>query len=190
MFTSSLPDVLAGAVLAVLLAAVCIADVRERRIPNSLVVAIALAGLAYSAWALGPAAGAARAVMGAAIGFLFWLPWYLLRMMGAGDVKFFAAASAWIGPMAAIEASLLSALLGGVLALLWLAMYRGGPATATAVAPAGGAAPAPDASRAEAVAGDGSNGKRARLPYGVAMAAGIAASAWLPGITGILGGGR
>ncbi|HEU4564557.1 MAG TPA: prepilin peptidase [Gemmatimonadaceae bacterium] len=184
MFTSSLTGILAGAVLALLLAAACVTDLRERRIPNELVIVLALAGLAYSVWALGPAAGAARAFLGIAVGLLFWLPWHLLKMMGAGDVKFFAAAAAWLGPVAAIEASLFSALLGGVLALVWLAMYRGAPATAPV---AGGAAPGPEAPRARAVDGDG---KRVRLPYGVAMAAGIAASAWLPGVTGILGGAR
>jgi len=95
---------------------------------------------------------------GAATGLVVWLPFWVLGMLGAGDVKFFAAAAAWLGPRLALYAALLSALLGAVLALGWLF------ARVNRREPDGAAAP-----------------KRLdTIPYGVAMAAGLAINAWFP----------
>jgi prepilin peptidase CpaA len=138
-----------GVVFVALLAAACVTDARERRIPNRLVVTLALLGVVYSVATAPWLVGAQRALLGALVGVAIWLPFHLMGWMGAGDVKLFGAASAWLGPAFALRASLLAALLGGVLALVWLA-------------------------RARLQANPGER----RLPYGIAMAAALALAAW------------
>ena len=85
---------------AVLLAA-CATDVRARRIPNALVLALlggALVRASLAAWTTVPtpglAAGPVDALLGAACGLALWLPFYVAGAFGAGDVKLFAAAAA------------------------------------------------------------------------------------------------
>ncbi len=73
-----------------LLAAACVFDVRERRLPNRLAAALALAGLACAALSGGIAAHLAAAVALAGALVLFELAWRRLRSssgMGMGDVK-------------------------------------------------------------------------------------------------------
>ena len=77
-------------------------DVRTRRIPNALTFGSAIVAVAFHALD----AGAMRAVPGAiawsaagcVVGFLLFLPLFLLGGMGAGDVKLLAAMGAWLGP--------------------------------------------------------------------------------------------
>ncbi|GJG86432.1 hypothetical protein tb265_16130 [Gemmatimonadetes bacterium T265] len=162
----------AGAVFGLLLLAACAWDVRTRRIPNWLVAATAASGLAYAVAAASVLPGAAAAAAGLTVGFVLWVPFYALRMLGAGDVKFFAAASAWLGAGLALRAALVAALAGGVLALAWLAAYggvrRAAAHAALQAAHPGVRLPAPAPERAR------------KLPYGVAMALGLAAAAWFP----------
>jgi prepilin peptidase CpaA len=174
VFAGPAQSAVAGAAFVLLLGAVCVSDLRTRRIPNKLVLVIAVLGTLYSVAALPVLPGLAKALGGLAVGLALWFPFYVLRMLGAGDVKFFAAASTWIGASAALQAALLSALLGGALAILWLAGRAGWQllgrqraahaARTQALGPTEPAAPA--------------GGK---LPYGVAMAAGLALVFWFPG---------
>jgi prepilin peptidase CpaA len=165
---------LAGAVFVLLLASACAGDVRSRRIPNTLVFCIAVLGMGYSL-ALDPSRyGALRALGGMGVGLVFWLPLYALRVLGAGDVKFFAAASTWLGPATALEAALLSALFGGFLGLVWLARDHSRMRKLSRRSVAVGQPESdPELSAVD---------HRRRLPYGLAMAAGLAVAAWLPGI--------
>ena len=111
------------------------ADLRERRIPNLLVLCTALAGVALHA--LGPAnerqgmfgyfpgaLGAGQSLLGMIVGLLMFLPLYALRAMGAGDVKFMAALGTFTGPAQALDLGLLVLVSGGVLALA-LMLIRG-----------------------------------------------------------------
>ena len=95
-------------------------DLRHRRIPNALVIATISLGLAFALSSLGAKRGAAVAAEGMAVGLALWLPWWWFGMMGAGDVKFFAAAAAWLGPRGALSAALVTALVGGVLGIGWV----------------------------------------------------------------------
>lgn len=113
-----------GAYLA-LLAAGMVTDVRARRVPNLLVVLLLAAGLLSATVGIAPAGTLVSATLGVGIGLALWLPFWLLGLLGAGDVKFFAAGAAWVGPALAWRSALLAALLGGVFALLVLAWRRG-----------------------------------------------------------------
>lgn len=106
------------------LAAASWSDVRQRRVSNWL--CLGLFGVGVVAGIVGvSAASFSTALLGALLGLAIWLPFWVMGLLGAGDVKFFAAASAWIGPSLAWRASLGAALLGGVLAVLFMMQQRG-----------------------------------------------------------------
>ena len=172
MFAGPWHGTVSAAALALLLLAVCVSDLRSRRIPNWLVLVILGFGLA-NVLALSGLPGVARAAASVGFGFVLWLPFHFFRMMGAGDVKFFAATCAWIDPTTALRAALLSAVLGGVLALVWVAGAAGARQRAlrAVAAPTGGTA------AGESLRPDS---RWRRIPYGLAMAAGLAAAIWLP----------
>ena len=170
MFAGPMHGTIAAVVLALLLTAVCVSDLRSRRIPNWLVLLIAGLGLA-NAVAASSGTGLVRAAASVGVGLILWLPFYLLRMMGAGDVKFFAAACAWLDPITALRAALLSAVFGGVLALVWVAgsvvRQRALRASATTAS--------------EVAAGPLRSDPRSRkMPYGLAMVAGLTVAVWFP----------
>ena len=83
-------------VLGVVLSAAVI-DVRTHRIPNILTFGSAAAAFGYHAWTAG-ASGLGASAGGWAIGVALFLPLFLLRGMGGGDVKLMGAVGAWLGP--------------------------------------------------------------------------------------------
>lgn len=106
-------------------------DLRERRIPNTLVLLALGAGLVVNLigpqiWLRGSgllstysgALGAKGAVLGAMTGLAVFLPFYLLRAMGAGDVKLMAGIGSFVGPTTAINVALFILVTGGVLAIV------------------------------------------------------------------------
>jgi len=108
-------------------------DVRECRIPNVMVLLCLCAGVVLNT--VGPpngreglfsyypgALGAGAALLGVLVGLAFFLPLYLLRAMGAGDVKLLGALGAFTGPVEIISLALSILLAGGLLAvarMLW-----------------------------------------------------------------------
>jgi prepilin peptidase CpaA len=167
-----------GIAFTVLVSIAAVLDVRHRRIPNSVVVLIFSLGTLYLTMGIGLRAGAVRVVEGISVGLLIWLPVWIIGKMGAGDVKFFAASAAWLGPRLALDASLISAFLGGVLALVWVCRSaleaRGAIESPRQVAavPACGTLVPEDREDTEV--------SRVTLPYGVAMAVGLTLTAWFP----------
>lgn len=57
-------------------------------------------------------------------GFVLILPLYILRMMGAGDVKLMGTIGAALGPNGTIKAFLFSAIAGGIYAVIILALHH------------------------------------------------------------------
>ena len=110
------------AIALVLAVAAAIIDVQQHRIPNRLTYSgIAIAFVARTwlfGWrgALGALAGC---LLAGGIMFLF----YVVRAMGAGDVKLMAALGAFTGPRQAVPLLLATAICGGLLAIVY-AIYR------------------------------------------------------------------
>ncbi|MCA9665371.1 MAG: prepilin peptidase [Myxococcales bacterium] len=95
-------------------------DMRSRRVPNLLTVALlvgglvargALGGFGELAWGLGAALGA----------MIVLLVPFAKGWLGGGDVKLFVALAAWLGPKAFVTALVAATLAGGVLAIAMLA---------------------------------------------------------------------
>jgi prepilin peptidase CpaA len=116
--------------VAVLVTGVCASvwDFRTRRIPNVLTLGSAALAVAFHAAGTGPVrealASAAWSVAGWVVGLLLFLPLFLLRGLGAGDVKLLAAFGAWLGPAAACWVAIYGAIAGGAMAVPWLVARR------------------------------------------------------------------
>lgn len=113
-----------------LLAAAVWHDVRARRIPNAVVFPGALAGLALHAVLPAGAGlfgtpmgslGLGAAVGGLALGLVFLMPMYALRLMGAGDVKLLAMVGAFVGADDILPLAVVMLIAGGLLALAFAA---------------------------------------------------------------------
>ena len=90
-------------------------DIRERRIPNKVTVSGLLLALLLGVVVEGGLPGLALA--GAGLALLVSFPLFALGAIGAGDAKFFTAIGAFLGPAALLPAALYGGLAGGVLAL-------------------------------------------------------------------------
>ena len=162
-------------VLGVVLTAAVI-DVRTHRIPNILTFGSAAVALVYHTWTAG-APGLAASAGGWAIGVGLFLPMFLLRGMGGGDVKLLGAVGAWVGPRGVLYAGLYSVLAGGILALVIGGMHGYlGKAFSNiwgllGVWRTAGIQPLPGLTIEDSVG--------PRLAYGVAIAAGTVATVWL-----------
>jgi prepilin peptidase CpaA len=104
------------AILLLLLAVAVVFDVKSHRIPNWLVFPGALVGLAYHTFS-SYGIGAIASLEGLAVGLVAFLPLYIIRAMGAGDVKLMAMVGAYLGPASAFGAVLTVFIAGGVLAI-------------------------------------------------------------------------
>jgi prepilin peptidase CpaA len=102
--------------IAVALVAV-VTDLATRRIPNLLTFGTALAAFLVHGY-VGGWSGAGLSLAGWLVGAAFFLPFFALGGMGAGDVKLIAALGAWLGPSTIVWVALYSSITGGVLALL------------------------------------------------------------------------
>lgn len=113
--------------LCTLLLWACQTDLAARRIPNFLSFGGLAAGLLCQAlWPDG--LGLLAGLKGAALGLALFLPLYLLRAMGAGDVKLMAMVGAFLGPQQVFGAALSSIIVGGVMSLLLVLVKRGAAA--------------------------------------------------------------
>lgn len=104
-------------------AVLCVAtftDLRNRRIPNWLVVPFLTAGFAVAAWFHGWH-GLVASLEGAGLGLLIYGFFFWMGGMGAGDVKLCAAIGAWIGPGQLFLAVVITGMVGGVMVVCWAA---------------------------------------------------------------------
>jgi prepilin peptidase CpaA len=110
--------------LIVMLLAAAVFDILYRRIPNWLTVTGVVLGLAMNAVIGAPEAGLLFSVVGLLVGFTVYAVLYALRAMGAGDVKLMAAIGALVGWERWFGIFFITALIGGVMALI-LVVSRG-----------------------------------------------------------------
>jgi prepilin peptidase CpaA len=115
-------------VLLALVLGAAVYDVRYRRIPNWLTAGGILIGVALNTfltlekpdrWQ-----GLRSSLLGFALGFGVYVILYALRAMGAGDVKLMAAVGSLVGPGNWFCLFLITAVVGGIMALI-LAAVRG-----------------------------------------------------------------
>ncbi|MDB5808455.1 MAG: Type prepilin peptidase TadV/CpaA [Betaproteobacteria bacterium] len=161
-----------GTLLALLLLA-AVYDCRSHRIPNWLVASGAVYGLIYTTVAPPIMHGTVFfPLSGLAVGFSLFFPLYLLRAMGAGDVKLLAMTGAFLGPLDTFYCALASAIAGGALSLVWILWNGNAPRLLQSIVslaqfgPVGAVAGAP--------AGYGVSPKTSlgKLPYAAAIAVG------------------
>lgn len=119
----SLPPLVFQILLPVLTVVAAVYDIRFRRIPNWLVLIGLLCGIALNTF-LFEWSGLRLSLLGLAFAFLVYFPLYLLRGMGAGDVKLMAAIGSMVGPLNWLGIFVLTAILGGV-AAAFLLLSRG-----------------------------------------------------------------
>lgn len=142
-------------------------DLKWRRIPNWLTLGALGAGLLAQVARAG-AAGVPVALGGAALGLLVLLPFYVLRAMGAGDVKLLAGVGSLVGPQALVSVMLYAALAGGLLSAVALVRQRKMRALIDTLMLQ------PLALRRSGIT----------APYGVAIASGVYLSMLLPSVIG------
>ncbi len=120
------------AVLAPAMCLACWSDYRHRRVPNWLTGSLAIGGLAVGTMS-GGWNGLSHAMLGLLTGLALLLGPWLIRAMGAGDVKYMAALGAWLGPATTLWAVVAGGLLGGLMASATILMRRQWSATAANV---------------------------------------------------------
>ena len=106
------------------LVAVAIYDVRYRRIPNWLTNLGVLVGFAINGPIGVPERGLLFTLESLAVGFGVYLVLYMLGAMGPGDVKLMAAVGAMVGYQRWFGIFFVTAIVGGIMALL-LVTVRG-----------------------------------------------------------------
>jgi len=148
-------ELLAACVTIMLLALAGISDIRQYRIPNSIVYAIA-AAFAVSA-AFDPSWPALGWSVIAAVGmFLLGASLFALGLFGGGDVKLIAAMALWTGVADLPRFLVIMSAAGGVLGFIFL-MRRRRQTAAVADVPT-------------VAEGDAPKKNSNKLPYGVAIA--------------------
>jgi prepilin peptidase CpaA len=152
-------------ILGALLAIACASDVACRRVPNVIVIAMALAGVAAQ-WASGGPARALWAVLGAAALLAVFFAAWAARKLGGGDLKLAAAVAIWLGPASLVWFVLLTGMAGIPVALAAWAGRRVAFARAAA-----GVAGGVDAGALPPV-------RSHTVPLSVAIALGAAAVLW------------
>lgn len=109
--------------LAMILLPASVFDMRQRRIPNALTYTSMAAGIIYWSY-LNGLNGFMHGTVGLFLGIGVLIVFYLMGMMGAGDVKLMGAVGSFLGPEGVFIAFLYSAIVGGIYALLVLARYK------------------------------------------------------------------
>jgi prepilin peptidase CpaA len=127
---SDMQQWLIQAVLVVIFGFATRSDIRSRRIPNQLVVSglvIAWVIHLFSGLQFGPVHfdnAWKTPAFGTLAGLAVFMPLYLLRACGAGDVKLMAMVGAFVGPVTVLHAALCTLIAGGVLSLVFM-LFKG-----------------------------------------------------------------
>jgi Flp pilus assembly protein protease CpaA len=153
-------------------------DVTRHRIPNKLnLIGLCTALVLQSV--MGGVPGLTAGLLGGLAGFACFAPFYVLRGMGAGDVKLLAAVGTFLGPVGAAYAAMFSLVAGGVGAIGYV-LWRAVRACVNSWAHEGSSAVGASAFVAVRLA------RRDRLPFALPIAAGsLSAAAYSMHLTGV-----
>jgi prepilin peptidase CpaA len=113
-------------VVSITLVVAAIIDGLKLKVPNWLTFPMIISGWVYSA-AFSPFAGwegLLYSVVGTVVGLALLLPAYAIGGMGAGDVKLLAGIGAWVWGTATLYAFAVSAIVGGIIAVLMVVVRR------------------------------------------------------------------
>ena len=99
--------------------AAVVQDLRDWRIPNRLIAIGLMQGMIISAWMHGFGQGLLVSVSGSVIPVLILYVLFLMRALGAGDIKLFAVAGTFVGTDV-VRVMIYSFLAGGVISLFFL----------------------------------------------------------------------
>ncbi|MEO6057094.1 MAG: prepilin peptidase [Gemmatimonadales bacterium] len=113
MDRAGLPLGMMSVALSALMLAAAYWDIRARRIPNVLTIVGFAVAIALRL-AAGPGAGI-DGLVGAILAFVLCLPFFVLGVLGGGDVKLLMALGAFMGPRDLLVAMLIIASLGGII---------------------------------------------------------------------------
>lgn len=113
MDRAGLPLGMMSVTLSALMLAAAYFDVRTRRIPNALTLSGFAVAIALRLTA-GPGAGI-DGLVGVILAFVLCLPFFVLGVLGGGDVKLLMALGAFMGPRDLLVAMLVIAALGGII---------------------------------------------------------------------------
>ncbi len=110
-------------VLAAMVLIAAFTDLKRREIPNWLTLGGIAAGVALNAWLAG-VGGLKTAGAGLGLAALIFVPLFVMRWLGGGDVKLMGAIGALAGAQYMLVIFVIDAILGGVAALV-LVIARG-----------------------------------------------------------------
>jgi prepilin peptidase CpaA len=110
--------------LSLVLVVAAVIDGWKLKVPNWITFPLVVSGWVFSTACFGWA-GLGWSLLGTAVGLGLLLPAYAIGGMGAGDVKLLAGVGAWIWGTATFYAFCVSAILGGVIAVLMVLAQRG-----------------------------------------------------------------
>ena len=165
-----------------------ICDARHRKLPNRLTVPIALLGLVLNT-AFGGLGldGGLGSLLGMLIGFFVLLPFYLFRMLGAGDIKFLASLGAFLGYKLILYATAAGVILAGICSLAILLIGRRAEGAGNRWAMVTAKLSSFRMLNSDFASHDSLAGARAAIPYGVYLGfAAMATSAYQ--VYALLGG--
>lgn len=147
-------------------------DWTEWRIPNAVVAGSAVSALMIATFSV-DGAGLNQCLIGGAAGLIIFMPFYLLKGMAAGDVKMMAAVGMHVGVHLVMEVALVSALIGGIWALVLMDLRKGAGLVSWFMVQCRATAALWNESR-RADPGDREIRKKndSKIPYGVVIAAG------------------
>jgi prepilin peptidase CpaA len=109
--------------LAVISVAIIYTDIRDRRIPNKLVLVALISGLAVNTF-FGGLSGLLLSLGGFSLAFALTLLLHLFGTLGAGDVKLFGAIGSIVGISLVLPTLLVVAIVGGALAVCKMVYTR------------------------------------------------------------------
>jgi prepilin peptidase CpaA len=110
--------------LTILVVSAAVTDLAIRKIPNLFLLLAWCAAIGLRLADTAPIPGIGNSLGGALVGFAFFLPFYVVRGMAAGDVKLMSTVGLFLGPAETAQACILTWCAGGVMALVMILFTR------------------------------------------------------------------